>query len=188
MGSIPDRGMSLFIVQSNPNCSNIADLNLKRQGFQAFLPMEETLSQYKGRSVTTVRPLILGYTFVVFDFACVWRKVISTFGIARLVSFGRGPATVPLDLLSSIMLRFDPAGKVSPPQNAEILRLGRTEHRTICQLRSRGGEDSDRPRLSSLNLFVQDPSFCRSGTVAGKLRSSAATASSKSLNETRYVS
>ncbi len=36
-----DRGTSWFLAQLKPNCANIADKNLKRQGFQTFLPMEE---------------------------------------------------------------------------------------------------------------------------------------------------
>ena len=36
-----DRGTSWFLAQLKPNCANIADRNLKRQGFQTFLPVEE---------------------------------------------------------------------------------------------------------------------------------------------------
>jgi transcriptional antiterminator RfaH len=45
-----------------------------------------------------------------------WRTVNSTYGITRLVSFGKEPAAVPLDLVSQLMLRCDADGKVLPPK------------------------------------------------------------------------
>ena len=39
--TVHDRGSSWFLAQLKPNCANIANKNLKRQGFQTFLPMEE---------------------------------------------------------------------------------------------------------------------------------------------------
>ena len=64
-----DRGTSWFLAQLKPNCANIADKNLKRQGFQTFLPMEEETTQRNGKFVTAMRPLFPGYIFVAFDVA-----------------------------------------------------------------------------------------------------------------------
>ena len=112
-----DRGTSWFLAQLKPNCANIADKNLKRQGFQTFLPMEEETRQRNGKFVTAMRPLFPGYIFVAFDVARgVWRTVNSTCGITRLVSFGKEPTTVPLDLVSQLMLRCDAKGKLLPPK------------------------------------------------------------------------
>ena len=55
-----DRGTSWFLAQLKPNCANIADKNLKRQGFQTFLPMEEETRQRNGKFVTAMRPLFPG--------------------------------------------------------------------------------------------------------------------------------
>ncbi len=66
-----DRGTSWFLAQLKPNCANIADKNLKRQGFKTFLPMEEETSQRGGKFVTAMRPLFPGYIFVAFDAARV---------------------------------------------------------------------------------------------------------------------
>ena len=43
-------------------------------------------------------------------------KVNSTNGITRLVSFGKEPTAVPLDLVSQLMLRCDAQGKLLPPK------------------------------------------------------------------------
>lgn len=112
-----DRGASWFLAQLKSNCANIADKNLKRQGFQTFLPLQEETRQRNGKFVTAMRPLFPGYIFVAFDVARgLWRTVNSTYGITRLVSFGKEPAVVPLDLISQLMLRCDAAGKLLPPK------------------------------------------------------------------------
>ena len=108
-------GASWFLAQLKPNCANIADRNLKRQGFDTFLPMEEATGRRNGKFVTAMRPLFPGYIFVAFDVALgSWRAVNSTYGITRLVSFGREPRAVPPDLISELMRRCDAAGKLLP--------------------------------------------------------------------------
>lgn len=117
-----DRGTSWFLAQLKPNCANIADRNLKRQGFKTFLPLEEETRQRNGRFVTSMRPLFPGYIFVAFDVAHgFWRTVNSTYGITRLVSFGKEPTAVPLDLVSKLLLRSDATGKLLP---AKLLKPG----------------------------------------------------------------
>jgi transcriptional antiterminator RfaH len=112
-----ERGTSWFLAQLKPNCAKIADKNLKQQGFQTFLPLEEETRQRNGKFVTTDRPLFPGYIFVAFDVdRGLWRQVNSTYGITRLVSFGKEPAAVPLDLVSQLMLRCDAQGKLLPPK------------------------------------------------------------------------
>ncbi len=113
--SFHDRGSSWFLAQLKPNCANIADKNLKRQGFRTFLPLEEETRQQNGKFVTAMRPLFPGYIFVAFDVARgFWRTVNSTYGITHLVSFGKEPKAVPLDLVSQLMLRCDAKGKLVP--------------------------------------------------------------------------
>ena len=52
-----------------------------------------------------------------FDVALgLWRTVNSTYGLTRLVSFGKEPTPVPLDLVSQLMLRCDDSGKLLPPK------------------------------------------------------------------------
>lgn len=112
-----DRGTSWFLAQLKPNCANIANENLKRQGFQTFLPMKEEACERNGKFVTAVRPLFPGYIFVAFAVTSgSWRTVNSTYGITRLVSFGKEPTAVSPDLVSQLMLRSDAKGKLLPPK------------------------------------------------------------------------
>lgn len=110
-----DRDTRWFLAQLKPNCFNIADKNLKRQGFQTFLPMEEETRTRNGKFVAAMRPLFPGYIFVACDVTRgLWRTVNSTYGIARLVSFGREPTAVPQDLVLQLMLRCD--AHLLPPE------------------------------------------------------------------------
>jgi transcriptional antiterminator RfaH len=113
-------GTSWFLAQLKPNCANIVDKNLKRQGFQTFLPLEEETCQRHAKCVTGTRPLFPGYIFVAFDVAHgLWRTVNSTHGIARLVSFGKKPAAVPQELVSQLMLRCNGNGELLPTKFLE---------------------------------------------------------------------
>ncbi|MFC6689571.1 transcription termination/antitermination protein NusG [Jhaorihella thermophila] len=112
-----DPDATWFLAQLKPNSARIAERNLKRQGFMTFLPLEDLTRQRGGKFVTRTRPLFPGYIFVAFDAARgLWRKINSTQGVTRLVSFGREPARVPLDLISQLMLRCDTHGKLLPPK------------------------------------------------------------------------
>ena len=117
-----DRDTSWFLAQVKPNCANIADRNLKRQGFKTFLPLKEETLQRKGKFVTATQPLFPGYIFVAFNAARgLWRTVNSTYGVTRLVSFGKEPAAVPLDLISQLLLHCDTKGKLLP---SKLLKTG----------------------------------------------------------------
>ncbi|MEO1986834.1 MAG: transcriptional activator RfaH [Martelella sp.] len=127
--TLHDRGKSWFLAQLKPNCSNMAEKNLQRQGFETFLPLEEETRQCNGKFVTVMRPLFPGYIFVAFDVARgLWRTVNSTYGITRLVSFGKEPAAVPIDLVSQLMQRCDAKGKLLPPK---MLKPG--DHVTVTK-------------------------------------------------------
>ena len=85
-------GNSWFLAQIKPNCTQMADRNLKQQGFRTFLPVEECTQNHRGRFVSTLRPMFPRYVVVAFDIAGgPWRKIRSTNGIAQLVSFGKEP-------------------------------------------------------------------------------------------------
>lgn len=115
-----EQDTSWFLAQLKPNCAGIAQKNLQRQGFETFLPLEEGTRQKNGKFVTAKRPLFPGYIFVAFDVARgLWRRVNSTQGVTRLVSFGKEPAAVPCELVSQLMHRCDEQGALLPPEQLE---------------------------------------------------------------------
>jgi transcriptional antiterminator RfaH len=107
-----------FLAQLKPNAAGIAEKNLRRQGFRTFLPREARTRPRNGRFVTTTRPLFPGYIFVGFDAGKgLWRRVNSTHGITKLVSFGTDPAQVPRPLVAQLMARCDAQANLLPPKH-----------------------------------------------------------------------
>ena len=104
-----------LLAQIRPNSYRIAERNLQRQAFRTFLPMQEETRRVRGKFLTKLRPLFPGYLFVAIDSVVGgWSAVNSTIGITRLVSVGETPAAVPVRLVSDLMLRCDPDGKLLP--------------------------------------------------------------------------
>ena len=107
-----------YLAQFKPNAHQLANVNLQRQGFATFLPMENVTVKSGGRFVDKKRPLFPGYLFVAFDSARGgWRAINSTHGISRVVSFGGRPEAVPQALITGIMERCDGEGNILPPNH-----------------------------------------------------------------------
>lgn len=106
-----------FLAQLKPNSAKIAERNLKRQGFRTFLPVEEVTKRARSKFVTAEQPMFPGYIFVAFDVTeGGWRSINSTNGITRLVSFGKDPTPVPIDIIEGLMVRCDDQGKLMSPR------------------------------------------------------------------------
>lgn len=115
--AIDDQGESWFLAQLKPNSGQIANRNLRRQGFKTFLPLEDRMQTRSNRFVTVERPLFPGYIFVAFDLAGgLWSSINATHGVTRLVSFGKEPAPVPPALMVDLLQRCDSSGKLLPPK------------------------------------------------------------------------
>ena len=103
------------LLQFKSNSHRLAVRNLKRQGFETFLPLQEIIRRNASRFTLDLRPLFPGYMFVGAELdAAPWRTINSTIGVSRLVSFADNYKPLPLNLISSIMLRCDEEGKLLP--------------------------------------------------------------------------
>ena len=106
---------SWFLLQFKPRAHRVAEKNLNRQGFKTFLPLKEVTQRKRTRFTNELRPLFDGYMFVNFEMRkSPWRKINSTIGVSKLVSFGGRPKAVPFELVSSLKKRCDTFGKLLP--------------------------------------------------------------------------
>jgi transcriptional antiterminator RfaH len=104
-----------FILQFKPNSHHQATKNLKRQGFETFLPLTDTTSRKASQFVNTTRPLFPGYMFIRFDRAeSNWYKINSTYGVSRLVTSNSILKSIPTRFVDSLMKRYDLSGKLIP--------------------------------------------------------------------------
>ena len=104
-----------FLIQFKPNSHRLAERNLHRQGFDSFIPMQETTRRKASRFVSDLKPLFPGYMFVsVNSELAPWRTINNTIGVSRLVSFNGKPKPLPLQLVSGLLLRCDTSGALLP--------------------------------------------------------------------------
>ena len=105
-----------YLIQFKPNSHRLAERNLRRQGFETFLPMQKITRRKTSRFVNELKPLFPGYMFVSFNLEpAPWRTLNSTIGVSSLVSFGANQHHSPLQLISGLMRRCDASGVLLPP-------------------------------------------------------------------------
>ena len=105
-----------YVAQLKPNGFHKAQLNLARQGFECFMPMRKRTIRHARKLDTVVRPIFPGYIFVKFGLNNIeWRKINSTLGVNRLISFREGrPAKIPESLMEGFMARCDDKHMLKP--------------------------------------------------------------------------
>src|SRR4051794_22258157 len=97
-----------YVVQAQVNGEAKAAQNLKRQGYDVYLPRYLRRRRHARKVDFVVRPLFPRYMFVAVDLATQrWRSIQSTFGVSRLVCNGEDPATVPSCVVGAIKARED---------------------------------------------------------------------------------
>ena len=107
-----------YVIQLKPNSHRLAERNLRRQEFETFLPMQKITRRKASRFISDLKPLFPGYMFVsVNSELAPWRRINSTIGVSRLVSFEGKPRPLPLQLISGLMLRCDATGTLLPPKS-----------------------------------------------------------------------
>jgi transcriptional antiterminator RfaH len=103
-----------FLVHTHSGREKVAAINLERQGFRTFLPMQMKSVRY-GRTVkATPVAYFSSYLFTTFDrLKDRWSPINNTFGVRRLVDFSVGPAPVPKAVIKELLSRTDDFGMVS---------------------------------------------------------------------------
>lgn len=107
-----------YLLQFKPNSYHQAAKNLKRQGFEIFLPFCATTSRKKSQFNNTYRPLFPGYMFIRFDKSKTeWHKINNTYGVLRLITFNFTLISIPFKVIDNLMARYDMNGKFLPVEN-----------------------------------------------------------------------
>jgi transcriptional antiterminator RfaH len=105
-----------YLVQLKPNGLTRAVTNIERQGFCPFVPRERRSVRRSGKFVTVDAPVFPGYIFVQLNREDRgWRVINSTYGVARIVSFGGLPAPLPKGLVEEMAARYANTGDAPPP-------------------------------------------------------------------------
>jgi transcriptional antiterminator RfaH len=87
--------LTWFVAQTQPHSELKAAENLRRQGFEIYLPRYLKTVRHARRVSMAKAPLFPSYLFVKFDIGkAQWRAINSTFGVTRLV--GNDATPIPL--------------------------------------------------------------------------------------------
>lgn len=110
--------MSWFVVSTNVNREQTAEINLMRQGFEVFAPQFEKKRCHARRVDTVLRPLFPGYIFVKFNPETTpWRSINGTIGVRYLLTLGSRPQEIKEAFVSGLRLQLNDNGIIeyTPP-------------------------------------------------------------------------
>jgi transcriptional antiterminator RfaH len=106
-------GARWYVVQTQVNGEAKAADNLRRQGYEVYLPRYLKRRRHARKVDFAAKPLFPRYMFVAIDIATQrWRSVQSTIGVSRLVTNGDAPAAVPEGVVCTLRAREDAKGFV----------------------------------------------------------------------------
>ena len=118
-----------YVVHTQTQQESRAEMNLRRQGFEAWLPLIRRARRHARRMDSVLAPLFPGYLFVRLDLSVqAWRMINGTFGAVRLLCGGDMPLAVPDGLVEELMLRSNGSGTIVLPARrfaaGEAVRVG----------------------------------------------------------------
>ncbi|CAA6605026.1 Transcription antitermination protein nusG [Rhodospirillaceae bacterium LM-1] len=122
--------MRWYAVHTQPKGERLAQDNLTRQGFDAYLPLYSKKRRHARKTDFVPAPLFPRYLFVNMDTeATRWRSIRSTYGVVHLVCQGETPVALPEGVVEAIRARHDEGGLVQlslalpfkPGEKVEVL-------------------------------------------------------------------
>lgn len=107
-------GTEWYVVHTQPNNEQRAEVHLNQQGFRTYLPRYLRKRRHARRLETVARPLFPRYLFVALDVTRDrWRSIQSTFGVSNLVVAGGMPVEVHEQVINEIRSREGDDGFVT---------------------------------------------------------------------------
>ena len=98
-----------FAVAAKPRQEQVAEVNLKRQGYHAVLPLIEARKRRQNKWTTVTEPLFSGYLFVRLELGKDNLEPIrSTLGCRDLVRIGSGLVPVPEAVMTPLLTLSSP--------------------------------------------------------------------------------
>jgi len=102
-----------YAVRTKPMKEFFAQDNLKRQGYETYLPIVKRFVSHARRKILASRPFFSGYLFVhLSKEEQNWTNINSTFGVLSAVRFGDVYPPVPDELIERLRAREDSSGHI----------------------------------------------------------------------------
>lgn len=105
--------MKWYLLQTKPNAHAKACNNLKRQGFDVFLPLIIKTIKKHGKFLNAKTPLFPGYLFMgAAGYPVPWKSVNGTRGISAAVTLDGVYRPVNSDIIEGLQCRCDDGGVI----------------------------------------------------------------------------
>ena len=105
--------MNWYLLQTKPNAHVIACENLRRQGFDVFLPLIIKTTKKNSKFVQTTAPLFPGYLFMGTSTDTLpWKNVNGTRGISKAVTLDGIYRSVSAHVIDGLKRRCDKDGVI----------------------------------------------------------------------------
>ncbi len=100
-----------YVVHCHPRDETKALAHLRRQGYEAYLPLYAKRIRHARRIERVMRPFFPRYLFVSLNLAVrAWRPIRSTLGVCNVVCFGDQPTPVPAGVIEELRRHEDDGG------------------------------------------------------------------------------
>tara|TARA_X000000368_G_C22734514_1_gene580998 strand:+ start:62 stop:559 length:498 start_codon:yes stop_codon:yes gene_type:complete len=96
-----------LVVNTKKNSEKKAFENLKRQKFNVFFPKIKKTNFSAKNKKKDLKPLFPGYLFVEDNINYNWIKINNTYGVSKIVQFGKKPTYVPVEIFNDLRKRCD---------------------------------------------------------------------------------
>ena len=105
--------MNWYLLKTKPNAYIMACENLRRQGFNVFLPLISKTIKKQGRFVDTTAPLFPGYLFMGTLIQPIpWKSVNGTRGISKAVTLDGVYRSVSAHIIEGLQSRCNKDGVI----------------------------------------------------------------------------
>ena len=114
--------MNWYLLQTKPNAHAMACENLRRQGFDVFLPLITKTTKKNGKFMDIKSPLFTGYVFIGTSSDPVpWKSVNATRGVSCAVTLDGVYRSVSAHIIEGLQSRCNKDGII---QNLNEIVLG----------------------------------------------------------------
>lgn len=117
-----------FVVGTLPRQETRAEINLRRQGYDAWLPSMPRMRRHARRRDVVLAPLFPGYLFVALDLTKqAWSPINGTYGVKGLVCNNGVPARLPNGFVENLRTDIErgdflfPEDRLVPGNRVRIL-------------------------------------------------------------------
>jgi transcriptional antiterminator RfaH len=121
-----------YVIRTKPSRESVAEANLRRQGYEVYVPRMLQHARSHGQLRECIVPLFPRYLFLQLSEGLqALNPVRSSIGVASIVRFGACYAVVPDKIIMQLRLRADPISGLHRLARPPLLMRGATVRITM---------------------------------------------------------